>query len=842
MNPLLTRSLSNEEKDTVLKIVASELPYEKRFLFYLAFQPRLYDEYCSRFESAEAEAQRIFEGEKRLSDGRVNMVLDEVTLADLKPQHFISTDIGMGSSSYRNRANEIEKGMLIPLTILHLRGYGNIIYEGQARAVAAFERGMEIYPAFVITPRDASMDRIANYTRIEMQTGLSNLADMILPQLSLPHVVTIEGANIPVIAVRESKDLQSIAGTAIMKSIVDTVREKRVANIFVSDMDLKFLRTAAHSNVQFPQYLENWDSVRVFFKISKDATEEEKADIIAQLEVSMPGNIKRENIYIASSQQELLEITSEQGGIDVVLSDVHTFNTDAEIISEVTGAGTKTLLFIPTLSDGNLFQEMFLKEEPAVLMDILNNPDNLLVALGLSIRSLLPQETRPQSPVVQLDNSAEVEEQLAEIIAEINLAVEQARGFNHPALVAVSGGLGVGQNTLIEMLTGSKHSSVATLNIDDFRLTSDDYREPIKQDISMQDIGTLYWLNNGIGIRREDADNITVKTSFDEVTMVLPAVGREIQVPDHFIFIRRIDENTISIRLSAAISNIALGRFYQAVQNLREGEPAYVPLHIDGEKVSIRTDTPGAIEAMLKDRGPAQNIEGRNFLSMPAREGWSLAKPGCSFWVDISSGGVFYRLDPENYELIFVSGEFTLHQESINPLYNLALYVDADFSIRIERLIRAHIFEGRYPEMTASQLREYLNTQSTVEDQLLFTEAECADYIITNSMKSDELLLQQFYGKNLSERVETAIDVAQRDGLDSAWDILENYVVPVLSAESVFRTVLEDLIIYNESETQDFSRDSVDGLLARIERTESVTLEREQKELLYKILADLGLI
>ncbi|MDP8234555.1 MAG: hypothetical protein P9M06_07155, partial [Candidatus Saelkia tenebricola] len=348
-------------------------------------------------------------------------------------------------------------------------------------------------------------------------------------------------------------------------------------------------------------------------------------------------------------------------------------------------------------------------------------------------------------------------EEIQPIISDIRLAVTQARGFNHPALIAVDGWAGAGRDTIIGILkNGFPEYRITTLNLDNYRLPLDVSRED--ESISIPEIGDTSWSDIGIGIRRDNATTITVLTSFDETTMRLPAIGQEVKVADNAFYIKRDDIGNLNIRLASILKNVELGKFYKDIQNLREGK-------------TIQVSTQGGTE----------------------------------------------EIDPNEYDIIFVKGGLSLHQESINTNYSLSLFVDAEFPVRIERSIREYIFDLMYSSdnMTVSELRSYMEAQRIdLEDQYLFEDRERADYVVINGFYPDESLLCEIYNMDLSERVDRAITVAWQDNVDSGWSVLKDYILPVTGVGSNFRTVIELMLVSHQEQLRSSPGEAGTNLLS----------------------------
>ncbi|MDP8233758.1 MAG: hypothetical protein P9M06_03010, partial [Candidatus Saelkia tenebricola] len=449
-------SLLDEEKEAILKKVATTLPYEERLLFYVAFQPKLLEKYLDVKQAAREEAEKLHAQEGGFSVDllhpvpTVNMVLDSVNLSQLIPQHQLNTDVGIGSSSYQRRSEEIEKGIMAPLVILNLRGFGLAIYEGHARALAALDKEIETLPAYVITPRFPSLDRITNLAYARRITGLYTLEDMRFEELSLPEGVSLGELNVSnVITIEgDADELCSHMGTAVMENIIDSVREKGRANVLIGIKDLEFLRQSLNGR-NFSQYIEDWSCVNIFFQIPVDMDSLESDDLVDQLCLIIPGNIPHENIHLANDLEELSEIVTREEGIDFVISDVASVGTDYTV-AQTSVSEAKILLVVSNRSEGMLFQEMFFGgESQELLTSILNNPENILLTGSDFMRALLPREVRSYSEVISVQNLTQISEEIQPIISDIRLAVTQARGFNHPALIAVDGWAGAGRDTII---------------------------------------------------------------------------------------------------------------------------------------------------------------------------------------------------------------------------------------------------------------------------------------------------------------------------------------------------------------------------------------------------------
>jgi|GEM_PF-3368036 len=775
-NKLLLEAFYNVKDSSYSLVIGEEI---KKFSY---FDNRLLNEIFNFIKSRDTGRVEVVWFGKTIGEfGTAEISLKKMTtflpLRMLIPTHKVSDDIGVGSTSYRRRGEEIDKGITDPIRVLQFIGNGYsfnyFIADGHARALAYLDRGIEEIPVTLVTVKDAPQEFILESQK--RLRALGNIDNLRLSPLQI-NPITLDGFLSSFLMGEGREELAHLAGDAVVKAIVDTVREKGEAKVLVNLKGLDLLIEAFNSNPEYHLYLENWGKVKIY--------------IVPDLDIELARNVF---LRLGIPEENIKIIKEPLPDLDLIISDISG-------VVQTPFMSKKTIVLLLEKDEGLLFNEILGSKGLSSKWD---NPQTIIVADSSYLRAILPSELKPSPKAIVMDRLVDLELIFSPLIEEIERLIDIAKNYGHPAMVAIDGWLGSGRSSVVlhTLLEAFKSRKFITINIDSYRRPLEILREEFY--IDLPELGQSEWNEEfNIGIERIDEKTIKIKTLFEEKSIKIPPVGVEIKLEDMIMFIKREGENRLRIRLLPALVELDLERFYSDIERIRRGEKVYIPvLEENHAKVIPAEERARIVDELTKMGGlVAKAIVGgreRQLIYLPnPEESWKASCPGSgSFWLDIENGEVLYEINPQDYEIIFITGELTLHSQEINPLYSLRLFVEADFLARKERLVREHILSGFYREMKTEELINYLERQRiSLEDSLLFRDRDNSDWLIINNIFPDENFLREIYGMNLSERVNKAVEFAKNEGIIEPWKILKFYVLPVTGWGSEFRRVLEYLI------------------------------------------------
>jgi hydroxymethylpyrimidine pyrophosphatase-like HAD family hydrolase len=236
-------------------------------------------------------------------------------------------------------------------------------------------------------------------------------------------------------------------------------------------------------------------------------------------------------------------------------------------------------------------------------------------------------------------------------------------------------------------------------------------------------------------------------------------------------------------------------RYYEDMKAFAAGKPIYVP-HFNQVTRQRQRLAQSQIDLarIALARGAESHeryIDGRKhtIVYSPAIS----SEMGIMAYIDLESGDILTRLDPEN-NILIVEGILALTSESVNSLFYESIFIKAPWTLRYLRDIERYIATGKYASLTVQQVKEKFERKRAAEETRFISAQESISSRVVDTADSPTGAYVEAFTGALDLYRQWRLEIsAEKAGLSEQKEKVKGLFMDIVRRHIIDKNVLEKL-------------------------------------------------